>query len=355
MAGQRTKKVAAAAAFGSGGLLGLTAGFAGLLVAEVTLARRAVGQTEALPFPVDGLYSPDGSFTADLIHQSTPLHPDTLRLAVLGDSSAGGIGVDEADETPAVLLAKGLAAAANRDVSLRCTAMVGAQTRDLHEQVVAVAAFRPQIVVALIGANDVTHNVRPSESIRHLRQGVEALRGIDAHVIVGTTPDLGTVRPIQPPLRWLARRLSRALAAAQAIAVVECGGTSVSLGDLLGPEFDRRPHEMFSADRFHPSAAGYRAAVSALLPAVCEAAGIEGWRLLNGEPTESGDGDFEDGKVMPVAEGAVEAADTPGSELVGATVGGSEQGPRGRWVRLRLRTHPTTSSEAAPEGDAANP
>ncbi len=344
MAGQRTKKVATAAAFGSGGLIGLTAGFAGLLLAEVTLARRAVGQTEALPFPVDGLYAPDGSFTADLIHQPTALHPDTLRLAVMGDSGAGGIGVDNGDETPSALLARGLSAAANRDVSLRCTAVVGAQTRDLHEQVIAVAAFRPQIVVALIGANDVTHNVRPSESIRHLREVVEALRGIGANVIVGTTPDLGTVRPIQPPLRWLARRLSRALAAAQAIAVVECGGVSVSLGDLLGPEFDRRPHEMFSADRFHPSAAGYLTVVGALLPAVCDAAGIEGWRLLNGQPD-----DTNDGEVMPVAEGAVEAADTPGTELIGATVGGSEQGPRGRWVRLRHRSHaasgPTTDAD----------
>ena len=33
------------------------------------------------------------------------------------------------------------------------------------------------------------------------------------------------------------------------------------LGDLLGPEFAAAPKEMFGPDRFHPSAAGYRAAV----------------------------------------------------------------------------------------------
>ena len=31
----------------------------------------------------------------------------------------------------------------------------------------------------------------------------------------------------------------------------------MSLGDLLGPEFAERPHELFSKDRFHPSPAGY--------------------------------------------------------------------------------------------------
>ena len=55
--------------------------------------------------------------------------------------------------------------------------------------------------------------------------------------MVGTCPDLGTIRPIAQPLRAYARRLSRELAAAQTIAVVAAGGRTVSLGDLLGPEF----------------------------------------------------------------------------------------------------------------------
>ncbi|MFD0540601.1 hypothetical protein ACFQY7_49175 [Actinomadura luteofluorescens] len=55
-----------------------------------------------------------------------------------------------------------------------------------------------------------------------------------------------------PPLRWFARRASRQLAAAQTIAVVERGGRSVSLGDLLGHEFAADPLAMFSEDRYHP-------------------------------------------------------------------------------------------------------
>ena len=51
--------------------------------------------------------------------------------------------------------------------------------------------------------------------------------------------------------------MSRNLAAAQTVAVVEAGGRTVSLGDILGPAVRAAPDELFSDDRFHPSAAGY--------------------------------------------------------------------------------------------------
>jgi lysophospholipase L1-like esterase len=39
----------------------------------------------------------------------------------------------------------------------------------------------------------------------------------------------------------------------------------------VGPVFAERPDEMFSVDRFHPSALGYRRTAEALLPAVLAA------------------------------------------------------------------------------------
>ena len=38
------------------------------------------------------------------------------------------------------------------------------------------------------------------------------LRIAGCQVVVGTCPDLGTIRPIQPPLRWLAPYLYRLIA-----------------------------------------------------------------------------------------------------------------------------------------------
>src|SRR5690606_26796976 len=93
-------------------------------------------------------------------------------------------------------------------------------------------------------------------------------------VIVGTCPDLGTIEPVPQPLRLLARRWSRDLAAAQTVAVVEAGARTVSLADMLGTEFATKPTELFAADRFHPSPAGYARAAAALLPSVVDALGL---------------------------------------------------------------------------------
>jgi hypothetical protein len=178
----------------------------------------------------------------------------------------------------------------------------------------------------MVGANDVTHRVRPSEAVRHLVEAVRRLVAADCAVVVGTCPDLGTIEPIAQPLRTIARRWSRMLAAAQTIAVVEAGGRTVSLGDILGPEF-AADRGMFSADRFHPSATGYARAAAAMLPSVVDAAGLPHPQ----DPNRPGDG------VLPVAQAAVAAADAAGTEVAGVELGGSSRGPRGRWAFLRLR------------------
>ena len=82
------------------------------------------------------------------------------------------------------------------------------------------------------------------------------------------------MKPLAVPLRQYARRMSRELAAAQRIAVLENGGRPVMLGEELGELFDSDPELYFSADRFHPSAEGYAACAHALLPEVLAALGI---------------------------------------------------------------------------------
>jgi hypothetical protein len=218
-------------------------------------------------------------------------------------------------------------------VHLVCPAVVGAKSSDLALQVDAVEADSPDIAVIMIGANDVTHRVKPPTAVRHLDHAVRRLREIGAEVVVGTCPDLGTVEPVAQPLRWIARRSSRQLAAAQTIVVVEAGGRTVSLGDILGPEFASSPKEMFGPDRFHPSPAGYASAAAALLPSVCAA--LDVWF---GDEEAEPVPDLTRGEgVRPIALAAVEAADEPGTEVAGAQVGGRDRGPRGRWALLRHR------------------
>ncbi|MDI2128808.1 SGNH/GDSL hydrolase family protein [Yinghuangia seranimata] len=310
------RRIAAAAAFGGGGVGLLTGALAAVLYTEAKIARRTVGEPDGEPPTADGVY---GDLPGDLI-----------RLAVIGDSSAAGLGVADPMRTPGALLACGLAAVAERPVHLTNVAKSGAQSGDLERQVTLALAAEPDVAMIMVGANDVTHQVRPADSVRRLEQATRRLIASGCEVVVGTCPDLGTIEPIAQPLRYLARQWSRSLAAAQTIAVVEAGGRTVSIGALLGPEFAARPGDLFGPDRFHPSEEGYSTAAMALLPSVCAA--LDLWPLDEERPDS-----FRGEGVLPVAVAAVEAVEEGGTEVAGTQVAGSERGPRGRWALLRHR------------------
>lgn len=232
----------------------------GLLTAQAFEARRRIGpRTTTAPY-ADGRYG-SGPGTS-------------IRLAVLGDSGAAGLGAQRPDDTMGAILATALAEVSGRTVTLSNHAVIGAQTSDLDPQIDRALWTRPHVVVIMVGANDVTHLVPRSLSARRLRRAIHRLREEDIQVVMATCPDLGTVKPVPQPLRSVMRRSSRRLAAAQADATLAEGGRPVSLGARLGPEFDERPDVMFAEDRFHPSTDGYAAAAQALLPEV-----IAAWRL----------------------------------------------------------------------------
>ena len=263
------RKAAAAALLSGSGLSVLAGASIGLVVAEAKMARRSIGPPKEVPPVADGLYGE---------HLAVP-GERPLRLAVLGDSTAAGYGVHKPEETPGALLAQALVAHTGRPVLLRSQARVGACSDRLEEQVDGLLEDgiedAPQLAAIMIGANDVTHRMPAREAARQLGEAVARLRAAGCEVVVGTCPDLGTIRPVQPPLRWLARRWSRQLALLQGRAVTAAGGSSVPTAALLGREFAARADQLFGPDRFHPSVEGYQMAMAALLPSLASAA----WRL----------------------------------------------------------------------------
>lgn len=314
----RARRVVTAAAYGGGSLGALSAAVAGLIYGESKLARRRIAPATTEPPRADGIWTAPG------VADDRP----PLVLAMLGDSSAAGYGVHLDADTPAARIATGLSALAQRPVRLRNVAVVGAQSAALPRQVEQVLPERPDLAVIMIGANDVTHRVRAAESVRHLATALSILAENEVAVVVGTCPDLGTIRPIAQPLRWVARRLSRTLAAAQAVAVVAGNGRAVSLGDILGPEFATR-REFFSDDRFHPSAIGYARAAEVLLPSAAAALGL----TTVSQPA----GPFTSTRARPVTKAAARAASRPGTEVAAAEVRGERAGRRGPWARLTRR------------------
>ncbi|MFG2141611.1 SGNH/GDSL hydrolase family protein [Streptomyces sp. NPDC048650] len=323
------RRIATAAAVGGGGIGLLGVATVGVLLTEVRLARRTVGGSSDTPPCADGRYG------APFHHRDDGRPP--LRLGFLGDSTAAGQGVHRARQTPGALLASGLAALSELPVEFHNVALPGAQSDDLERQVELILADRdrtPDVCVIMIGANDVTHRMPPAESVRHLSEAVRRLRAAGCEVVVGTCPDLGTIEPVYQPLRWVARRLSRQLAAAQTIGVVENGGRTVSLGDLLGPEFEAHPRELFGPDNYHPSAEGYATAAMAVLPTLCASLGL--WPEEEQPEAARGEG------ILPVAQAAAEAASEGGTEV---------SGRRAPWALLkhrRRRQLPDPESSGAP-------
>ncbi|RLV50728.1 SGNH/GDSL hydrolase family protein [Nocardioides mangrovicus] len=328
------RKLAAAAAYGGGGLSVIGASIFGVIAAEARIARHLIGHTQGRVPDATGWYGRDRPGPA-------------IRMVLLGDSSAAGYGVQRVEETPGAVLASGLSQQSGRRVFLRTLCRVGARSSELAGQVGRALPTRPDVAVVLIGANDVTHGVLPSASVRQLAEAVRMLREARVEVVVGTCPDLGTVRPIPQPLKLLARTWSRRIAAAQTIVTVESGGRTVSLASILGPDFAAEPGLYFGPDRFHPSATGYASLAAVLIPSVLASLGLapddEDYPVAR-----RGEG------VMPVAKAAARAARTPGAELDGTDVAGRAHGVGGRWVTfMRRRRHHTTAE--APDSREPDP
>jgi lysophospholipase L1-like esterase len=270
---------AAAAAMVAG-----TVGGAALIAAEAAVARsRRYAQPEL------GL-----ALRASL----GPASASPLRLVLLGDSSALGVGVDRVVDTiggqlgtllsTGTLDVSGVASGrpgpppggpagrpspgGARRVELSSVGVAGSRSADLGTQVSrALLGGRPDVAVVLVGANDATGLRRPAEAAAHVGAAVRRLREAGVQVVVGTCPDLGAVRAFAPPLRQIVGWLGRRVARAQARAVRAAGGTVVDLAAETGAVF-RADAGTLCYDGFHPSADGYRVWAHALLPAVVAAA-----------------------------------------------------------------------------------
>ncbi|TFV62392.1 UNVERIFIED_ORG: SGNH/GDSL hydrolase family protein [Bacillus sp. AZ43] len=319
------RRLATATAYGGGSVALGGAALVALLREEARAARRTIESRTSKGDPPSG----DGIYGRTSRNgRGTP-----LVFAVLGDSSAVGLGVEHSSQTPGVLIAAALAELAERPVRLVRLAKSGAKSTDLEAQVDKALVEQPDVALIMIGANDVTSRTRPAVSVRCLADAVQRLTEAGCEVVVGTCPDLGTIRPIAQPLRTLARRWSRQLAAAQTVAVVEAGGRTVSLGSVLGPAF-ASDRDMFSVDEFHPSAHGYAQAAAVLLPSVADAVGA--WPAS----ADRGVRPIRRGTVRPIERAAARAASRTGTEVQPAEVGGSDTGQRGPWALLRRRRPP---------------
>src|SRR5690606_5909009 len=116
------RRLASAAAYGGGGLSLLGASLYGVLRAEAKVARKLIGVNDGRVPDASGWYGRGRPGPA-------------IKIALLGDSSAAGYGVDTVEDTPGAQLGSRIAAGADRRVHLHAFCKVGAQSGDLKGQV----------------------------------------------------------------------------------------------------------------------------------------------------------------------------------------------------------------------------
>ena len=194
----------------------------------------------------------------------------TLAFAVLGDSIAYGQGAARRADTVGARLIADLSAS-GIDADLRIFAVPGARSQALQTQAPSAAAWKPGLALIIIGANDLTHFVPPQQAAAHLGQAVRTLRSAGAEVVVAPAPDLSVVPWVPPQTRMLVRAASLALQQAQTQVATDAGARIADLGSSSASAF-AGDVSLFSADRFHPSSAGYAVIAQALAPTVRAAA-----------------------------------------------------------------------------------
>ncbi len=185
-------------------------------------------------------------------------HP-VLRLAVLGDSSAAGVGAATHEDALAGQLAETLAGLTGRRVSWRAIAESGATTSKVGATLtraltVPLEGWRPEVVVILVGVNDLLR----WRSLSAWQDDVaELFRQVRRHapnaivVASGLPPvDQFPLLPamIRPVVRHRLRRMDKVLSE-----------VATRTGNSHVPLVGASRGSWFAPDGFHPAAAGYRA------------------------------------------------------------------------------------------------
>lgn len=180
-----------------------------------------------------------------------------LTYMVMGDSTAVGQGGDY-DKGIARSTARYIAR--RHQVNFYNVGVSGARVADvLRDQLPKAVQQQPDVVLLSVTANDVTHLTSLSSIRKNLSAIITGLQAgnPDVKIILTGSPPMGTVPRFAEPARFLAGQRAKAMNKLISSIATEKQVVFAPIADKTGPVFADHP-ELFAADKFHPTTAGYQ-------------------------------------------------------------------------------------------------
>jgi lysophospholipase L1-like esterase len=201
-----------------------------------------------------------------------------VRIAVVGESTAAGCGVDTHNDGFAGCLARELAQRIRRPVTWEVVGQHGATARRIRYRFLPqleenLDGQRLDLAVLLAGGNDVLSRRTPDEWGADLAAIVDDLAARAGRVAVAGTPPFAAFPALPATLgRYLAERGSALDAVSQQICAQR--PQAIWISSTAGVP----PPDSFAPDRFHPSAAGYRRWAQDVAPHIAHLVAQDGRR-----------------------------------------------------------------------------
>ena len=180
---------------------------------------------------------------------------DLIRLLVLGDSTAAGVGVESQNEALPGSFAQEFGDRFDRGTTWTAIGENGASSRDILERFIDEATTgRYDVVFLTVGANDALGLRSRRAFARDVREIVRRLREVnpDALLLVSLMPRFDRFRSLQSPLRW-----NLALHAASLDDAARAAVRGVDRVFAL-PKPPPYTPTFWATDLFHPGPSGYR-------------------------------------------------------------------------------------------------
>lgn len=221
------------------------------------------------------LVTPEYDVRGSLEPRGKPASAQPLRLVMLGDSTVAGLGADRVDQSLVLQTSQRVADRLGRTVHAHGLGISGARTADVENEQIPMVDPNVDVVVIVIGSNDVTHLTpawRFDEATAAMLNAARR-RAPGAAIVLGGIPLFGEARALDEPLRSVVDAYASVLRNAQRKGAARSDAAYVDIARLASPRFVGVAGAM-SSDNFHPGAIGYGFWSDALAPAV--AAAVEG-------------------------------------------------------------------------------